>query len=111
MSEAPRSRPLDADSDTIPKLLLRNAERFRNRPAFRLKDLGIWQTHTWSQVRDQIRDFAIGLHSIGVERGDTVAIVGDNLPRLYWTFTTMAFVRLILSREIDFWSWTYPWNV
>ena len=87
MSEAPTSRPLVADSDTVPKLLLRNAERFQNRPAFRLKDLGIWQTQTWSQVRDQIRDFAIGLHSIGLERGDTVAIVGDNLPRLYWTFT------------------------
>ena len=87
MSEAPTSRPLVADSDTVPKLLLRNAERFQNRPAFRLKDLGIWQTQTWSQVRDQIRDFAIGLHSIGLERGDTVAIVGDNLPRLYWSFT------------------------
>ncbi len=87
MSEAPPSRPLDADSDTIPKLLLRNATRFANRPAFRLKDLGIWQTYTWSDVRDQIRDFAIGLHAIGVERGDAIAIVGDNLPRLYWSFT------------------------
>ena len=87
MSEAPPSRPLDADSDTIPKLLLRNAKRFGDRPAFRLKDLGIWQTHTWAEVRDQVRDFAIGLHAIGVERGDTIAIVGDNLPRLYWSFT------------------------
>lgn len=87
MSEAPTSRPLQADSDTIPKLLLRNAKRFANRPAFRLKDLGIWQTHTWSQARNEVRDLAIGLHSLGVERGHTVAIVGDNLPRLYWTFT------------------------
>ncbi len=87
MSEAQTSRPLQADSDTIPKLLLRNAKRFADRPAFRLKDLGIWQTHTWSQVRDEVRDFAIGLHSLGIERGQTVAIVGDNLPRLYWTFT------------------------
>jgi len=87
VSEAQPSRPLSADSDTIPKLLLRNAKRFADRPAFRLKDLGIWQTHTWSQVRDQVRDLAIGLHSLGVERGTTIAIVGDNLPRLYWTFT------------------------
>ena len=62
VSEAPTSRPLQADSDTIPKLLLRNATRFADRPAFRLKDLGIWQTHTWSQVRNQVRDLAIGLH-------------------------------------------------
>ena len=88
MSEANASRPLSSDADTIPKLLLRNAQRFPERPACRHKDLGIWQTHTWAQARDQIRDFAIGLHTLGVERGHTVAIVGDNLPRLYWTFTT-----------------------
>lgn len=87
VSEAQTSRPLDADSDTIPKLLLRNAKRFADRPASRLKDLGIWQTHTWSEVRDEVRNLAVGLHSLGVERGQTVAIVGDNLPRLYWTFT------------------------
>ena len=56
MSEAQTSRPLNADSDTVPKLLLRNAQRFAQRPAFRLKDLGIWQTHNWSQVRDQVLD-------------------------------------------------------
>lgn len=87
VSEAQTSRPLDADSDTIPKLLLRNAKRFADRPASRLKYLGIWQTHTWAQVRDEVRTLAVGLHSIGIERGHTVAIVGDNLPRLYWTFT------------------------
>jgi long-chain acyl-CoA synthetase len=88
VSEAQTSRPLQADSDTIPKLLLRNAKIFADRPASRLKDLGIWQTHTWSEVRDQVRDLSIGLHSLGVERGQTVAIIGDNLPRLYWTFTS-----------------------
>ena len=87
MSEAQTSRPLEADFDTIPKLLLRNAKRFADRPACRVKDLGIWQTFTWSEVRDQVRDLSIGLHSLGIERGQTIAIAGDNLPRLYWTFT------------------------
>ena len=72
--------------DTVPKLLLRNAETFGARPAMRHKDLGIWQTWTWSQVRTEIRDFAIGLYILGLKRGETVAIVGDNRPRLYWTF-------------------------
>ncbi|MFT5510443.1 MAG: long-chain acyl-CoA synthetase, partial [Hyphomicrobiaceae bacterium] len=87
VSEAQTSRPLEADFDTIPKLLLRNAKRFADRPACRVKDLGIWQTFTWSEVRDQVRDLSIGLHSLGIERGQTIAIAGDNLPRLYWTFT------------------------
>lgn len=71
--------------DTFPKLLLRNAKRFATRPAHREKDLGIWQTWTWSQVLAEVRDFAIGLAELGLKRGDTIAIAGDNRPRLYWT--------------------------
>ena len=71
--------------DTLPKVLLHNASAFAKRPAIRLKDLGIWQTWTWQQVADEVRAFAIGLAMAGVRRGDTVAIVGDNRPRLYWS--------------------------
>lgn len=72
--------------DTFPKLLLRNAKQWSARPAIREKDLGIWQTWTWAQALDEIKPFSMGLKSLGVERGDRVAIVGDNRPRLYWTF-------------------------
>ena len=59
--------------DTVPKLLLRNAEQFRARPALRHKDLGIWQTRTWEAVREEVRAFAVGLRKLGLERGDAVA--------------------------------------
>jgi long-chain acyl-CoA synthetase len=71
--------------DTLPKGLLHNARALAKRPAFRLKDLGIWQTWTWEEVLEQVRAFAIGLSALGVQRGDTIAIVGDNRPRLYWS--------------------------
>ncbi len=71
--------------DTMPKLLLRNSVKFASRPAYREKDLGIWQTWTWSQTCDEIRAFAIGLYILGLKRGETVAIIGDNRPQLYWT--------------------------
>ncbi|HET7166318.1 MAG TPA: AMP-binding protein [Pseudolabrys sp.] len=51
----------------------------------RHKDLGIWQTWTWSQVLDIVRAYAAGLHRLGVKRGETIAIVGGNRPRLYWS--------------------------
>jgi long-chain acyl-CoA synthetase len=70
-------------------LLLRNSTRFGARPAMRRKDLGIWQTWTWSQVRDEARAFAVGLRKLGLERGDAVAIIGDNRPRLYATFAAV----------------------
>ncbi len=74
-----------AAADTFPKLLIRNAELFGSRPAMRHKDLGIWQTWTWAQTLEIVRAYAVGLHRLGVKRGETVAIVGANRPRLYWS--------------------------
>jgi long-chain acyl-CoA synthetase len=71
--------------DTFPKLLLRNARRIAERPAMREKDLGIWQAWTWARMRDEIAAFSMGLSKLGLVRGDKIAIVGDNRPRLYWT--------------------------
>jgi long-chain acyl-CoA synthetase len=75
--------------DTVPKLLLRNAAEYATRPAIRHKDFGIWQTWTWAQMRDEVRALAVGLRKLGFERGDVVAIVGDNRPRLYATFAAV----------------------
>ncbi|MGB8896121.1 MAG: AMP-binding protein [Pseudolabrys sp.] len=74
-----------AGADTFPKLLIRNAHIYGARPAMRHKDLGIWQTWTWSQVLDVVRAYAVGLHRLGVKRGETIAIVGGNRPKLYWS--------------------------
>ena len=76
-----------AELDTFPKLLEHHAAKRPGRPAIREKDFGIWQTHTWGQVAEEVRNLAAGLISLGVQRGDKVAIVGDNRPRLYWTMT------------------------
>jgi long-chain acyl-CoA synthetase len=84
--EAVASR-VPATADTFPKLLIRNAREFGNRPAMRHKDLGIWQTWTWSQALEQVRAYAVGLHRLGLRRGDTMAIVGANRPKLYWSVT------------------------
>ncbi len=70
--------------DTFPKLLLEHAKGRGDRPAIREKDLGIWQVWTWARVAQEVRAFACGLASMGFGRGDKLAIVGDNRPRLYW---------------------------
>jgi long-chain acyl-CoA synthetase len=70
--------------DTFPRLLLEHAQTRGDRPAIREKDLGIWQTWSWKQVLDEVRSLAAGLHTLGLRRGDTLAIIGDNRPRLYW---------------------------
>jgi long-chain acyl-CoA synthetase len=70
--------------DTFPRLLLQHAAVRGARPAIREKDLGIWQTWSWAQVAQEVRDLTNGLALLGFERGDSLAIIGDNRPRLYW---------------------------
>jgi long-chain acyl-CoA synthetase len=69
--------------DTFPKLLMHHAQARGARPAIREKDLGIWQTWTWREFADEARALACGLAGEGVKRGDHVALVSDNRPRLY----------------------------
>jgi long-chain acyl-CoA synthetase len=77
------SRPeLPADA-TIPRLLVHQAKTRPNAPAMREKSMGIWQTLTWSGYYALARDFALGLASLGFKRGDVLAVIGDNRPRLY----------------------------
>ncbi len=71
--------------DTFPRLLLHHAKVRPQHPATREKDLGIWQTWNWAQVADEVRALACGLASLGFRRGDNLAIIGDNRPRLYWS--------------------------
>ncbi|MBI3704585.1 MAG: AMP-binding protein [Rhizobiales bacterium] len=54
----------------------------------RHKDLGVWQTWTWAEALDLVRAYAVGLSRLGLQRGETIAIVGANRPKLYWSVMT-----------------------
>jgi ABC-type branched-subunit amino acid transport system ATPase component len=81
MTVSHRNRSLD---DTFPKLLGKHAKERPAHRASREKEYGIWQTWTSAEVEEATRAFACGLASLGLKRGDKVAIIGDNRPRLCW---------------------------
>ncbi len=83
----PNAFVLDADIDTFPKLLARNAVKFRGKPAYREKEYGIWQSWSWDQVKDEVEALAMGMLALGLNAGDHVAIIGRNRPYLYWAMT------------------------
>ncbi len=83
MTGASDSLPDLSRHDTAPKLLRWNAGIRGDRPCLREKALGIWQTLTWREAAVQVREIACGFASLGLERGDRVAIIGDNRPILY----------------------------
>ncbi len=75
---------LGAD-DTFPKLLLRNARGVPDRVALREKEFGIWQSFTWRDYHDHVRDFSLGMVALGLKPGENVAIIGDNRPEWVWS--------------------------
>lgn len=75
----------ETKDQVFPSLLLKHAKLRPTKPAFRLKEFGIWQTWTWAHTAQEVRWLACGLAALGFKRGMNLAIIGDNHPRLYWT--------------------------
>ncbi|MCG6880334.1 MAG: AMP-binding protein [Deltaproteobacteria bacterium] len=70
---------------TFPHILLDNARKFPpTKAAIREKDYGIWQSYSWQDYLAQVKDFALGLASLGFKKDNKMAIIGDNRPQLYW---------------------------
>ncbi|MET0211240.1 MAG: AMP-binding protein [Burkholderiaceae bacterium] len=68
---------------TFPRLLLAHARQRPQAPALREKELGIWQTLSWSALAALVRQMAHGLAAAGLQRGQHMAVIGENRPRLY----------------------------
>jgi len=71
-------------ADTLPKCLQSGTARWGDAVYMRQKDLGIWQTFSWNKVYDHVRAFCLGLIKLGLTRGQTVALVGENSPEMFW---------------------------
>lgn len=69
---------------TMPQMLRDNVERWGGRVWMRKKEFGIWQEYTWRQGYETVKYFGLGLSSLGLQRGDVVAITGDNDPHWFW---------------------------
>ena len=70
---------------TIPKFWLQTAKKYWDKKvAMREKEFGIWIPITWQQYYENVKKIALGMVSLGLERGDKVAIIGDNRPEALW---------------------------
>ena len=75
-------------AETLPGLLVRNADQAPGRVALREKRFGIWRPVAWSAYLDRVRSLALGLADLGLGRGDTVVYLFDNRPE--WLYTELA---------------------
>ena len=76
------------EPDTLPGLLARQVELNPDAVALRQKHLGIWQSFTWKHYLRRVRNFALGLEQLGLMRGESVAIIGDN--RCEWVIAELS---------------------
>src|SRR6266542_3432928 len=97
--------------DTFPRLILHHARARPRWPAIREKDLGIWQAWTWEEAAAEIRALACGLAARGFARGERLAIIGDNRPRLYWSMAAaqcLGGIPVPLYQDAVSEEWIYP---
>ena len=88
--------------DTIPKLIMRNYEKWGERIAMCMKDFGIWQRYSWKEYYEKVKYFSLGLINLGLKPGDVVCIIGDNEPEWFWgEFATQAAGGIVTGIFVD----------
>ncbi len=66
---------------TLPKLFVETCRKYWDRKAaLREKEFGIWRPITWKDYYEKVKYITLGLYSLGLQRGDKVAMIGDNRP-------------------------------
>jgi long-chain acyl-CoA synthetase len=76
-------------SKTLADLLPIAAEDHGPSDAFMFKGDGdAWETRTFNQVLDEVREISLGLVELGVEHGDRISILGNTRPE--WTLFDFA---------------------
>ncbi|MEZ5423036.1 MAG: long-chain fatty acid--CoA ligase [Pyrinomonadaceae bacterium] len=81
-----RGEPLfDGEPATLPALFLFSAEKYDRTDALNYKRGGSWQHISSFEVVRRAENIALGLHSLGITKGDRVAIFSPNSPE--WTLT------------------------
>lgn len=70
--------------DTFPSLFLQQTRTRSSDPAIRFKHHGLWKSWTWGDADSIVKGLACGLAAKGLKPNDKVAMVGNNIPNLYF---------------------------
>jgi long-chain acyl-CoA synthetase len=87
--------PILKDFKTIPQLfhfITKEYGKGMERPLFKHKINGQWTGISYDQFYSSTESLALGMASMGVKRGDKVAIISENRPE--WVYADMAVLAL-----------------
>ena len=70
---------------TIPQVFLKRCKEYgAGKVAMREKEFGVWLPYTWQDYYERVKYLSLGMVSLGLKRGDKVAMIGDNRPEGVW---------------------------
>ncbi|HUV59940.1 MAG TPA: AMP-binding protein [Desulfatiglandales bacterium] len=70
---------------TIPQVFLKRCKEYgTEKVAMREKEFGVWLPYTWQDYYERVKYLSLGMVSLGLKRGDKVAMIGDNRPEGVW---------------------------
>ncbi|HSW20818.1 MAG TPA: AMP-binding protein, partial [Ramlibacter sp.] len=95
-----------AQGMTLPQMLRWRARHEPAATALREKALGIWQGISWRDYELRARWVALGLHKLGLRRGDRIAIAAEGVPE--WFFADLG--AEMLGLEVVGIYPTNPWK-
>jgi len=80
-------RLLESETNTVPRLFWHRVKEWHDQIAMRKKDYGLWREISWEEYGKNAKHFGLGLITLGLEKGDRVAIISENRPE--WLYTDM----------------------
>ncbi len=78
--------PMSADAPkTLAEIFSKSAEKYNRADALNYKKDGVWQKISSAEMLSRAENIALGLHSLGIGKGDRIALLAANSPE--WTLT------------------------
>ncbi len=74
-------------NETVPGAFLAAVDKWGNRVAMRKKEYGLWHDISWKDYYENVKNIACALMSLGLQKGDCAAIIGDNCPE--WVYADL----------------------
>jgi long-chain acyl-CoA synthetase len=71
-------------SETLLSYFQKHIKETPDKVALRHKDYGIWHDVTWKQYGEKVKQVAMGLISLGLQKGECVSIISENRPE--WVY-------------------------
>jgi long-chain acyl-CoA synthetase len=76
--------------ENLIEMFFDRVDKYGGRPAFKVMGRTRYEAITYHELADLVREFAAGLISLGMKKGDRVALITDN--RLEWIVSDLAII-------------------